>query len=66
MTDDRMEREPDLRVEMVDDEIIVSLSGWYSVTYYKPNRMRQLLAKRISERDYPRAPMRLTEFLSTA
>ena len=44
----------------------MSLPGWYSVTYYKPKRMPQLLAKPISERDDPRAPMRLTEFLAKA
>ena len=66
MTDDRMDPESDLRVEIVDDEIIVSLSGWYSVTYYKSKRMPQLLAKRISDRDDPRAPMRLIEFLGKA
>ena len=34
-----MSTESDLRVEVVDDEIIVSLPEWfYSVTYYKPER----------------------------
>jgi hypothetical protein len=64
MVDDR---ESDFHVEVVDDEIIVSLTDWhYSVTYYKPTRTPQLLAKRISEGDDPRAPMRLTEFLTRA
>jgi hypothetical protein len=58
---------PDLRVEVVDDEIIVTLPGWYySVTYFKPERAPQLLAKNIPESDDPRAPMTLSEFLAEA
>jgi hypothetical protein len=35
-----------LRVQVVDDEIIVTRPGSsYSVTYYKPDRSPQLLAK---------------------
>ncbi len=34
--------DPDLRVEVVDDEIIVSLrQSGYSVTYYKPENSPQ-------------------------
>jgi hypothetical protein len=62
-----MSTESDLRVEVVDDEIIVSLPGWfYSVTYYKPERDPQLLAKDISDRDDPRAPMTVSQFLAKA
>jgi len=44
--------DPNLRVEVVDDEIIVTLPQWrYSVTYFKPERAPQLLAKNISDRD---------------
>jgi hypothetical protein len=42
----------DLRVQIVDDELIVTLPGsTYSVTYYKPERSPQLLAKRMADRD---------------
>jgi hypothetical protein len=59
--------EPDLRVEVVDDEIIVSLpTSYYSVTYYKPKNSPQLLAKRISDKDDPRLPMTGAEFLVKA
>jgi hypothetical protein len=62
-----MRPESDLRVEVVDDEIIVTLPGsHYSVTYYKPAKSPQLVAKRISDRDDPRVAMRLSEFLALA
>ena len=55
-----------LRIDVVDDDIIVSLPGTtYSVTYFKrPNS--QLLAKRISDKDDLRTPVTLSEFLSRA
>ena len=57
----------DVQLEVVDDEIVVSLPGSsYSVTYYKPSNSPQLLAKRISDRDDPRVAMRLSEFLAAA
>jgi hypothetical protein len=38
-----------LRIDVVDDDIIVSLPGTtYSVTYFKRPNSPQLLAKRIS------------------
>jgi hypothetical protein len=50
-----------------DLRVIVTLPGWYySVTYFKPERAPQLLAKNIPERDDPRAPMTLSEFLAEA
>jgi hypothetical protein len=62
-----MTTDADLRVEVVDDEIIVTLPGWYySVTYFKLERAPQLLAKNMSERDDPRAPMTVSEFLAKA
>jgi hypothetical protein len=62
MTDNR-----GLRVEVIDDEIVVSLpQSRYSVTYYKPKKSPQLLAKRISDKDDPHAPMTLSEFLARA
>ena len=57
----------ELRVQVVDDEIIVTLPGsHYSVTYYKPAKSPQLIAKYISDRDDPRVAMRLPEFLARA
>ena len=41
-----------LRIDVVDDDIIVSLPGTtYSVTYFKRPNPPQLLAKRISDKD---------------
>jgi hypothetical protein len=66
MISDR-ERESDFRVEVVDDEIIVTLPGsHYSVTYYKSAKSPQLIAKFISDRDDPRVAMGLSEFLTRA
>ena len=57
----------EFRVQVVDDEIIVTLPGsHYSVTYYKPVKSPQLVAKRISDRDDPRVATRLSEFLALA
>ena len=57
----------DLRVQVVDDELIVTLPGsTYSVTYYKPERSPQLLAKRMADRDDLRIPMTAAEFLARA
>ena len=48
----------DLRVQVTDDEIIVTRPGSiYAVTYYKPENSPQLLAKRIADRNDARAPM---------
>ena len=59
--------DPELRVQVVDDEIIVTLLGTrYSVTYYRPKNSPGLLAKRISDSDDPRIPMRVSEFLASA
>jgi hypothetical protein len=59
--------DPDLHVEVIDDEIIVVLPrASYSVTYYKPQDSPQLLAKHIPDRDDPRAPMAVSEFLAKA
>jgi hypothetical protein len=57
----------ELRVQVVDDEIIVTLPGsHYSATYYKPEKAPQLIAKNISDRDDPRASMIVSEFLDKA
>jgi hypothetical protein len=57
-----MNSEPDLlRIEVVDNEIVVSLpKSQLSVTYYKPDKYPQLLAKRITEKYDPRTPMSQT------
>jgi len=58
---------PDLHLEVVDDEIIVTLPGTsYIVTYYKPANSPQLLAKHIADRDDKYAFMKLSEFLAEA
>jgi hypothetical protein len=57
----------ELYVQVVDDEIVVTLPGsHYSATYYKPANSPQLLAKHFSDRDDPRVAMRLSEFLTKA
>ena len=56
-----------LRVDVVNDEIRVSLPGSsYAVRYFKPNHSPQLLARRIPNRNDPRLPMSLSEFLIRA
>jgi len=62
-----MSANSEFRVQVIDDEITVPLPGsHYSVTYYKPAKSPQLVAKRISDRDDPRVAMRLSEFLALA
>jgi hypothetical protein len=56
-----------LRIDVVDDEIIVSLPGTsYSVTYFKRPNSPQLLARNISQVDDFRTPLKLSDFLSRA
>jgi len=58
---------PDLRVQVVDDEIIVTCPGYrYSVTYYKLPSSSGLLAKRMPEADDLRLSMTAAEFLASA
>ena len=57
---------PELRMQVVGDEILVSLPGSYSVTYYKTCASPQLLARHIPDRDDPRIPMKVSEFLTEA
>ena len=60
-----MNSESDLRVDVVDDEIIVTLPGsHYSVRYYKAAKSPKLLAQ--SDRDDPHVAMKLSEFLARA
>ena len=56
-----------LHIDVVGDEIIVTLPlTSYTVTYYKPTNSPQLLAKRIADKDDPRVPVTLSEFLVRA
>jgi hypothetical protein len=56
-----------LHLEVVDDEIVVSLpESQYSVTYYKPGTSPQLRAKHITEKYDPHVPMTVSEFLARA
>ena len=63
-----MNSEPDLlRIEVVEDEIVVSLpKSQLSVTYYRSHKSPRLLAKRITEKYDPRTPMTMSEFLAKA
>jgi hypothetical protein len=57
----------ELDVQVVDDEIIVTLPGsHYSVTYHKPKKSPQLLVKSMSDRDDPHVAMKVSEFLDAA
>jgi len=56
-----------LYVSRVDDEIIVSLPGYYyTVTYYKPQNSPQLLAKNFPTADDQRIEMTQSDFLAQA
>jgi hypothetical protein len=45
----------ELRIQVVDDEVINSLpDSRYAVTYYKPANSEQLLARKIPMEDDPR------------
>ena len=56
-----------LHIEVVYGEIVVTAPFTsYTVTYYKPAKSPQLLAKRIASRDDPSSAMTLSEFLASA
>jgi hypothetical protein len=56
-----------LRIEVWDDDIIVSLPGTiYTVTYFKPANSPQLLARNFPRDDDSRIPMTQAEFLTRA
>jgi hypothetical protein len=58
---------PELGLEVQDGNITITLPGSsYTVTYYKPKKSPQLLAKRIASRDDPSVAMTLSEFLAAA
>jgi hypothetical protein len=57
----------ELRVQLVDDEIVITRPGsYYSVTYYKLPSSPGLLAKRMPETDDLRIGMTAAEFLEAA
>ena len=48
----------DLELEVQDGDITIALPGTsYTVTYYKPKKSPQLLAKRIASKDDPSVAM---------
>jgi hypothetical protein len=56
-----------LRIDVVDDEILVSLPGTnYSVIYFKRESSPQLSARNIPMTDDLRTPLKLADFLSRA
>ena len=57
----------DLELEVQDGDITIALPGTsYTVTYYKPKKSPQLLAKRIASKDDPSVAMTVYEFLAAA
>ena len=60
-------REPQLRVQVINDEIVVTLPGYhYAVTYSKPSRGRVLIARNSPTTDDLRTAMKKSEFLAKA
>lgn len=56
-----------LRVDVVDDEILVSLPGTsYSVVNFKRDDSQQLSARHIPMADDLRTPIKLSDFLNRA
>ena len=56
-----------LPIQVVDNEIIVSLPGTsYSVIYYKPPDSPQLLGRNFPKQDDARVPLTQAEFLARA
>ena len=62
-----MSSEPRLRVQVVNDEIVVTLPGYhYAVTYSKPSQGRVLIARNSPPTDDLRITMKKSEFLAKA
>jgi hypothetical protein len=62
-----MSSEPQLRVRVVNNEIVVTLPGYrYAVTYYKPVRGTALIARNSPVTDDLRITMKKSEFLAKA
>ena len=58
---------PQLRITVQDDEIIVTLPGYfYSVTYYKPKGSPGLIARDMTAANDLRISMTAPEFLTRA
>ena len=58
---------PKLHMQVVDDEIIITLPGSsYTVTFYKPPDLPQLLAKGFPNSDDRGAPVTHAEFLASS
>ena len=59
--------DPKLDVQVIDNDILVSLLGTsYAVTYYRRKGSRGLFAKHIADKDDPRVPLTGGEFLAKA
>jgi hypothetical protein len=59
--------EPNLRVQLIDDNIVVTLPGYsYSVAYYKPEGSRGLLVRYSVAKDDLRLSMTGAQFLAKA
>ena len=62
-----MSSEPQLRVRVINDEIVVTLPGYhYAVTYYKPLQGIRLIARNCPVTDDLRITMKKSEFLAKA
>ena len=62
-----MSSEPQLRVQVVNDEIVVTLPGYhYAVTYYKPLQGIHLIARNSPVTDDLRITLKKSEFLAKA
>lgn len=62
-----MNTAPRLVIDVKRDAIIVTMPGFrYSVTYYKPDRSPQLMARNIPTKDDPTAAFSAGEFLEAA
>jgi hypothetical protein len=58
---------PDIKLDVRDDDMIVTLPGTsYTVTYYKPANSQQLLAKNLSMEDDRRSEVTPSDFLARA
>jgi len=58
---------PQLRVQVVDNEIVVTVPGFrYSATYCKSYNARQLVARNVPTTDDLRITMKKSEFLVAA
>ena len=62
-----MRDEPQLRVRVINDEIVVTLPGYhYAVTYSKPSQGRVLIVRNSPPTDDLRITMKKSEFLAKA